>query len=291
MIEKLIINADDFGLASGVNRGIIECHAAGVLTSTTLMVRGAAAEEAAGLAADHPELGVGLHLNITAGAPVLPVGQVTSLVNRDGFFYDKWRTVLRLSAGGIRLKELEAEVRAQIRRCRELGVEPTHADSHHHIHAHPLMRRIVQSACRDEGISAVRSYHLIDNRIFDGPSGRLFWAPWPLPRSLGPRLNTGQLLLEAMESLAPRQKLASPDRLFGVATMGYEEFADRVGPLLNQGSGTLEIMCHPGYVDPTLEAVSSYTHGREAELRSLLSREMKLMLENSGARLISYRDL
>ncbi|RJQ45728.1 MAG: ChbG/HpnK family deacetylase, partial [Gaiellales bacterium] len=143
MYEKLIINADDFGLSSGVNRGIIECHEAETVTSTTLMAQGAAAEEAAVLAVEHPRLGVGVHLNLTSGRPVLPADRVPSLVDRAGLFPGRSRALLWLTTGRTRTAHLEAEIAAQIERCRSLGVEPTHVDSHHHLHAHPRLRAIL----------------------------------------------------------------------------------------------------------------------------------------------------
>src|SRR5438445_9909085 len=64
MSNYLIFNADDFGASSGVNRGILECHTRGVLTSTSLMVTGRAAAEAAARSRDHPALAVGLHFDV-----------------------------------------------------------------------------------------------------------------------------------------------------------------------------------------------------------------------------------
>src|SRR5947208_16535541 len=60
----LIVNADDFGASAGVNRGIVDCHTRGVLTSASLMVTGRAAREAAAMSRDHPALGVGLHWDV-----------------------------------------------------------------------------------------------------------------------------------------------------------------------------------------------------------------------------------
>ena len=79
------MNADDFGLTAGVNRAILELHAAGVLTSTTLMAQAAATEEAIALALAMPTLGVGCHVVLVDGEPVLPAHEIPSLVDaRDG---------------------------------------------------------------------------------------------------------------------------------------------------------------------------------------------------------------
>jgi predicted glycoside hydrolase/deacetylase ChbG (UPF0249 family) len=106
--RRLIVNADDFGLTEGVNQGIIEAHSGGIVTSTSLMVHGGAAEQAVGLAAEYPELSIGLH------------------------FVDD-TPALDDPAHAAR------EFSVQLERFRALmGSDPTHVDSHHHVH----MRRM-----------------------------------------------------------------------------------------------------------------------------------------------------
>jgi chitin disaccharide deacetylase len=111
-VARLIVNADDFGLTEGVNQGIVEAHADGVVTSTSLMVHGAAADHAVRLAAEYPELSIGLHF----------VDDTPGLDNP---------------------AHASREFAAQLERFRELmGSEPTHVDSHHHVH----MRRMATFA-------------------------------------------------------------------------------------------------------------------------------------------------
>jgi predicted glycoside hydrolase/deacetylase ChbG (UPF0249 family) len=108
----VIVNADDFGFAAGVNRGIVEAHEHGIVTSASLMVNRPAAGEAAAFALDHPGLGVGLHVELR-----------------------RWRSPARL------VQALAGrDLRAQLARFRRLlGRDPTHIDSHHHLHrAEPL---------------------------------------------------------------------------------------------------------------------------------------------------------
>jgi predicted glycoside hydrolase/deacetylase ChbG (UPF0249 family) len=103
-VRRLIVNADDFGLAAGVNEGIIEAHVTGILTSASLMVDRPAAADAARLAREHPALSVGLHYV------------------EDGPELDEPGHAARTFA-------------AQLTRFRELtGADPTHVDSHHHVH-------------------------------------------------------------------------------------------------------------------------------------------------------------
>ena len=85
-MKRLIINADDLGLTESVNRAIVRGYREGVLTSATLMANGAAYDDAVCIAREHPGLGVGLHLNILRGRPVLPPERIRSLVGPNGLF-------------------------------------------------------------------------------------------------------------------------------------------------------------------------------------------------------------
>jgi predicted glycoside hydrolase/deacetylase ChbG (UPF0249 family) len=105
-VRLLIVNADDFGLSGGVNAGIVEAHSTGIVTSTSLMVDGPGAEQAAELAREHPRLSVGLHF-----------------ADRDGVDLDD-------------PDQARAEFARQLERFRALlGSDPAHIDSHHHVHA------------------------------------------------------------------------------------------------------------------------------------------------------------
>lgn len=125
--RQLIVNADDLGLCSGVNQGILQAHREGIVTSATLMLNMEAAEEAIELARANPSLAVGLHLTLTAGRPL--ASEVASLIGPDGRF-------LRMEAlaASARADELEREVRAQVAAFLATGLPLSHIDSHHHVH-------------------------------------------------------------------------------------------------------------------------------------------------------------
>src|SRR5207237_2914508 len=109
-VEKyLIVNADDLGASSGVNRGILECHTRGIVTSASLMVTGRAVAEAVSMSRDHPDLAVGLH-------------------------WDVWGEDER-TFDTSDLPAVRAEFRRQLDEFqRLLGRLPTHVDSHRHAH-------------------------------------------------------------------------------------------------------------------------------------------------------------
>src|SRR5947209_17612208 len=117
MSGRLIVNADDFGASSGVNRGIVECHSSGIVTSTSLMGTGAAAEQAVALSREHPELAVGLHWDV--------IGED----ERDFDVADE--------------AAVRAEFDAQLARFEALmGRGPTHVDSHRHMHLEEPVREL-----------------------------------------------------------------------------------------------------------------------------------------------------
>ncbi|AJO16476.1 chitin disaccharide deacetylase [Bacillus paralicheniformis] len=130
-MKSLIINADDFGFSRGVNLGIIEAFQHGVLTSTTLMVNMQEAEHAVELARQNRELGVGVHLTLTAGRPIL--GGLHTITDEEGNF----RKLLYYQGFfDIDLDEVYREWKAQIEKALSFGLNPTHIDSHHHIHTY-----------------------------------------------------------------------------------------------------------------------------------------------------------
>jgi chitin disaccharide deacetylase len=129
--RRLIVNADDFGRSAGINRGVAKAHEHGVVTSASLMVRWPDAAQAAEYARGRP-LSVGLHLDL---------GEWSQ--HGDG-----WRPLYTVEAD-----DLEAEVRGQLARFRELvGWEPTHLDSHQHVHRDEPLASIVHAVGAELGV-------------------------------------------------------------------------------------------------------------------------------------------
>src|SRR5262249_35706710 len=139
-MKRLIVNADDFGLTSGVNRAVIRAHENGIVTSTTVMVNMPPFEEAAVMAGQYPSLGVGLHFNITQGEPVAQPKTIRSLLQTtDSFIGTSSALARRWLAGRLKKDEIIIELRAQIEKALSEGLTLTHIDSHKHSHALPLV--------------------------------------------------------------------------------------------------------------------------------------------------------
>src|SRR5579863_2150715 len=142
-VSSLIVNADDFGLTSGVNRAILELHQRGVLTSATLMACAAATVEAIEMAKATPTLGVGCHVVLVDGEPALGSAQLPTLARAgDGSFRPGLgKFVVDLLSGRIAAAEIEAEAQAQIARVQACGLTLTHVDTHKHTHMFPAVLR------------------------------------------------------------------------------------------------------------------------------------------------------
>ena len=211
-MRYLIVTADDFGLSPGVNRGILEAHRRGVLTSTSLMVLRPACDEAVALARECPDLSVGLHLDL---------GESAGAVN------------------AVRDQFVQFE--------RALGRPPTHVDGHHDLHLSPEWLPQVLTYARRCGIP-------VRGRSSVARLGR-FYGQW------GGRTHPEQTSVESLIEIL------------------------RTG----LGDGVTELICHPGYVDPSLR--SGYAREREAELATLCDPRVREAIRVAGARLVGFRDL
>lgn len=149
MTRRLIVNADDWGLTRGVSEGILAAHRLGIVSSTTVLVTAELDREQVARLRDSG-LGVGLHVNLTLGAPLT---RGRSLVDGDGrFVRDARRAAARVTAADVR-----AEVQAQVERFESaIKRRPTHLDSHHHVGLHSPVREVVLEVARGLDV-AVRS--------------------------------------------------------------------------------------------------------------------------------------
>src|SRR2546421_2322504 len=155
-VRCLVVNADDFGLSPGVTDGILEAHAAGVVSSVSVLVNAPGWEHAvaARRGGGGATLGAGLPLTLTAGEPVSRGG---SLVHpHTGRFYGLAGLMARALAGRIDAGHVAEECAAQLARLRAAGVRVTHIDSHRHVHALPGVWAPVVATARAHGVPFVR---------------------------------------------------------------------------------------------------------------------------------------
>jgi predicted glycoside hydrolase/deacetylase ChbG (UPF0249 family) len=277
--RDLIINADDLGFAPGVNRGIIEVHEAGSLSSASMMVNTPAFHEAAALVRDRaPTLGVGLHFNLLTGRPL---ATVPTLANpRTGEFYPLAELSRRALLGRVNADDVRRECDAQIDALEREGISATHIDSHRHTHALPGILPAVVASALAAGIRVVR-------RPLDRPS-------------LADRIASVKMMtLSAAWRVASRKLDAAGRALLdrspnfrGIALQGAPDVEYRLLRLLDQlPDAPTEIMLHPGFDDPILAAQDPYRHEREREVAALLSPGVRERLTRGDIRLVTFLDL
>jgi hopanoid biosynthesis associated protein HpnK len=264
-VGRLILNADDFGLTAGVNRAIAELHRAGALSSATLMARAAATDEAIEIARSTPTMGVGCHVVLVDGDPVLPARELPTLVDpRTGRFLSALGAFLqRLLMGRIRFSEVEAEAAAQITLLQSRGVALTHIDTHKHTHMFPAVLRPVLRAAKSAGVRAVR------NPFEPAWSLRATrHAPW-IRRA---EVRLLRLLEPAFRRIVAEEGFTTTDGAIGVLATGTLDAATVNSLLRNLPAGTWELVTHPGYNDSDLAQVRTRLRAsRESEREALLS--------------------
>ena len=274
MSTRLIINSDDYGRTPQVSHGIRESHLRGVVTSTTCMMNipTTAADIAIALR-EAPKLGLGVHLVLTADRPIVPGERVPSITDEYGNFLKLPALIERLQQ--VDVEEVRVEWEAQIEAfVQAAGRKPTHLDSHHHssYFSPDLFRTMLEFAGQyDCGIRLPFAYGSDD------------MAGLP-PEVLGPIRAYAPKLLTEFDPPRPDAFLA--DFYDKGATR-----ADLLHMIEEMPDGTFEIMCHPGYVDDGLRAITSYAEQRKTELDILTDPAVKTAIEKTGIRLISFAEI
>jgi predicted glycoside hydrolase/deacetylase ChbG (UPF0249 family) len=251
-----------------------------MLTSTTLMARAEATAEAIRMACVSPSLGVGCHVVLVDGDPVLPPHEIPSLVDaQTGRFYPTLGAFLKqLLTGRIRSAEIQAEAGAQILLLQNEGVTLSHIDTHKHVHMFPSVLKPVLRAAAGCGIRSIRNPFEPAWSLRATPD-----APW-LRRAEVHLLR--QFLPTFFKNVA-LAGLATTDGAVGVLATGTLDAATVSSLLQNLPEGTWELVTHPGYNDADLA---------KAHTRLLASRETERdalhVLKNFQAiRLITFNDL
>jgi len=287
-VRNLIVNADDLGWTQGVNRGIAEAHRNGIVTSASLLANGKAFAGAVELVRAMPGLGVGVHLNLSDGAPVTPREQVNRLVNEAGMLEGGPESLLlRLARRSLALDQVEREWEAQIRKARGAGIQPTHLDGHKHVHMLPGLFEIALRLAKRHGIGAVRVAHEASNLRAALSSGGEHHASVVMKQ--GVQARGLKLLARDARGQAERMGIATADYFCGIAQTG-EMTREGVTRLLKSlPEGTTELMCHPGYVDAELgESATRLQGSRQAEVEILTDTGIRNLVASQGIRLIDY---
>jgi predicted glycoside hydrolase/deacetylase ChbG (UPF0249 family) len=281
--RTLVVNADDLGLTAGVNTGIIEAHEDGILTSASLMANAPATADAIRRLRTRPALGIGVHLLLVDGAPILAPGRVPTLVDRDGRFRPSWRPfIVDCLTGRIALDEIERELTAQIDRLRSERIRLTHLDAHKHVHAYPPVFEVVARLARRFEIPVVRVPY--EQGAAVPPAG------WQRPIVRRQSLANAAMWWWARRDLriAAAHRLTVP-RFTGRRYTGVLDLRALALSIRGLGPGTTELMVHPGYVDDRLRQMPTRLQSsRRQELELLKSPTTALVLTLQEIRLARH---
>jgi predicted glycoside hydrolase/deacetylase ChbG (UPF0249 family) len=283
MGTTFVVNADDFGLTPEVNRGILAAHAGGIVTSTSVMTNMPWYEAAADAARDYPELGIGLHLCLSEGLPVLPPERVRTLLDSEGRFHSRVVLFERVKAERVDLGEMAAEIGAQAERLQRLGVGVDHWNSHQYVHLHPRILDVIHSVLAPADFPCMRTHR----RAYIDGSGWMrgvrlarFYGQMPmrLAKDLYFALQSGRARRRGFV-LADGQLTRVPFQApYAVLTAN----APRQAP-----AGVYEWICHPSVARrPEDKAVMD----RPGELALLTDAGLAAELRGSDVRLASFRE-
>ena len=253
---KVIFNADDFGLTKGVNLGIIETVQNGPVRSTTIMAGADEFDHAVRLSQENPSLGVGIHLTLTAISSV--GGVYKTLTDKRGKLLPLREFEQRVRAGALDLEEVEAELEAQIQKVIASGINPSHFDSHHHVHQLPGILCMVHQLAKKYGVDKIRMW---ETRLLKGQFAHLQTTAHFEDGFYGEGVCVGNL-----------KRLL---RNFKGSSKG----------------NSIEIMVHPAYGDSVLPEISSYNQRRRLEKDILISEELRDFLKHGNYEVIAFSDL
>ncbi|AKS42751.1 carbohydrate deacetylase [Wenzhouxiangella marina] len=278
-MSLLIVNADDFGLNESSNLGIIDCYERNALTSATLIANGSAFDQAVSLSAENPGLGVGLHFNLTWGRPISQAASVHSLVNRDGEFRDRKSLLARAALGMVNALHIEKELHAQYQRLLDAGIQPTHIDSHQHVHGSPAIFGVVARFCEGKQLGL-----------------RVPWVSKGPTRS--PARSLRRAVLKRMIDSATRPwrgKLKWNDQIISVfdlpripEVLTDEHYRGLLGGLDGR---VYELMVHPVRSAARMRGFTSIGEIAEAEYRYLVQGTLRAIAKEYGFKLGTYRDI
>ena len=273
MARRLIVSGDDLGLHESINRGVIESHLRGIVTSASLVPCGRAFDDACRRIGECPTLDVGLHLTLAEERPLLGPPVLRTLAPEGRLPQNYRQLFVGLLAGQIERREVELELEAQIERALNAGLRISHLDSHQHTHFFPALRPIFLDLAERYGIRGLRAGALV--------------VPSPTKFSLllGPLART--LRRDAMN-----RKLATPDSLWLPSPSGRIGATQLLKGIPDLPDGVTELVVHPGADQEALaREYPTWNFDWPGELAAASSGEVRDTLARHDVRLMRYSEL
>ncbi|HLY08180.1 MAG TPA: ChbG/HpnK family deacetylase [Planctomycetota bacterium] len=271
----LIVTADELGLSSKRNQGIVDAHTKGIVTSASMLAYGPAFREAVKIAKALPRLDVGLHLNLSEGEPLV-LGH-KSLVNPDGVFWGRQEARRRARENLFDLREVEREAEAQMDTLLSAGIKITSLSAVDHLHIRGNLADSLAVVCKRHGI-----------RCFRCPADKVRPPSFTLdPERQAALLEYHESALTAVTVYAA-QRMRSTEHFGGAALTGHLTPDLLLETIRTLPVGLTELMVHPG-----LKAAESGFEGpdRELELQALTDPRLKSVFQEQGIGLTSFAKL
>ncbi len=273
-VKQVILNADDYGLCSQVTRAILTAHAAGIVSSTTVLANMCPAEDLRALV--RSGLASGLHLNFVEGLPLTGTAGLGPIVDSSGCFSGLKGLGWAVLTGRATPERLMEEARAQANVLLEAGVTIDHIDSHQHTHHLPMVA----------DAAAAMAQQLGGRRI------RLAREPYGIGLT-DCRSTCKKLLMRPFVTTTKRMfttmGLAMPDHFFGIALMAPKDPAKIFRRLLRSlPNGLTEIALHLSVLDE-FTAKQKFLRNWSRTLACLIEMDFPSELANLGVQVTTFR--
>ncbi|HXX94782.1 MAG TPA: ChbG/HpnK family deacetylase, partial [Planctomycetota bacterium] len=229
----LIVTADELGLSTRRNQGIVDAHAKGIVTSASMLAYGPAFREAVLIAKKLPSLDIGIHLNLSEGEPLV-LGHKT-LADPQGRFWGRPEARRRAREGIFDLREVEREAEAQIDTLKQAGIKITHLNSLDHVHIRGDMAKCLSVAAKRHGI-----------RCFRCPADRVRPASLVLDSERAAAVEEYHQSAINSISVYAAQRMRSTENFGGAAISGFLTPDLLIETLRALPEGLTELMVHPG---------------------------------------------
>jgi len=274
--KLLIVHADDIGMCHAVNDASIKAFKKEMVTSGSIMVPCPWFPEIADYCKEHPEVDVGLHLTLTSEwkyyrwRPVAPITKVPGLIDEEGFMWRKVEDVVKNATA----EEVEIELRAQIERAKEFGINPTHLDTHMGtLFAKPEFFEVYYKLGKEYGIPPM----MVN----------------PTPKIVELFKSEGYSLPHSMTKLMRSREFPMLDMLItGVSGGTYQKRKESYYSVLrNLQPGVNQIIIHLGLDQPELRHITGAWRRRHNDYKVFTSLETKELLDELNIKLIGWKEL
>lgn len=280
-MKRVVVTADDFGIAEEINDGIMNAHLRGIVTSASLLINAPATDHAIQLAKQHPSLEIGIHLSLVEGISLRGRhGTTTDDLRYFGeaiCLHRHWRPfVLRYLTGRINLAEVEEELRLQFEKFLQSFPHVPFANATQHLHILPGIQEIVIKLAKEFRVGVLRI---------------------PSPKDTGGRFPFGFVLkmlgnkMRKSLGLEHEQRPLCTDRFAGFTVSGQLSESELMRIIANLGDGTTEIMTHPGYNCKFLRDHLAWGYKDfcwEQEMEALTSPMVRGLIRSSGIELSPF---